>query len=209
MASDVAARDNYLTLALLSRRIIEALKDLVLKNKRDRLKSALPAAIQSLQAATDSQRVTGYGLRVARSYDQVRTINELFPKQDRIAMIGVLEALLDDKAPSAHEEALKVDPTAETCQKQQPGFLKRATLPDAGCQRLRLPLHAQLRYVQNFEPVDAGHSPRNWKSRVSANPRHRPVSAPDRKVSPQHNPASRVTLAILPYIRGRFATVPS
>jgi hypothetical protein len=33
MASDVAARDNYLTLALFSRRIIEALKD-VQKGKR-------------------------------------------------------------------------------------------------------------------------------------------------------------------------------
>src|SRR5689334_8164257 len=61
MASDVAARDNYLTLALFSRRIIEALKDLVLKKKRDRLKSALPAAIESLEAATDSRRLSGFG----------------------------------------------------------------------------------------------------------------------------------------------------
>jgi hypothetical protein len=107
MASDVAARDSYLTLALFSRRIIEALKDLVVKNKRVRLKSALPAAIESLQAATDSRHLSGYGLRVARSYEQVRTINELFPKQARIEMIEVLKALLDDTSPNAEEEALR------------------------------------------------------------------------------------------------------
>jgi hypothetical protein len=108
MAHDVAARDNYLTLALLSRRIIEALKDLVAKNKRERLTTALPAAIESLQAATDSRHhLKGYGLRVARSYDQVRTINELFPKEARIEMIGVLTALLEDTAPNAEQEALK------------------------------------------------------------------------------------------------------
>lgn len=107
MASDVAARDNYLTLALFSRRIIEALKDLVLKHKRDRLKSALPAAIESLLAATDSRNLSGYGLRVARSYDQVRTINELFPTQARIEMIEVLKALLNNTAPNADEEALR------------------------------------------------------------------------------------------------------
>jgi hypothetical protein len=60
MAADTAARDNYLTLALFSRRIIEALKELVQKGERQRLDSALPAAIESLQAATNSrQHLTG------------------------------------------------------------------------------------------------------------------------------------------------------
>jgi hypothetical protein len=107
MASNVAARDNYLTLALLSRRIIEALKDLVIRNERDRLNTALPAAIESLQAATNSRYLSGYGLRVARSYDQVRTINELFTKDARTEMIAVLNALLENKSPNANEEALK------------------------------------------------------------------------------------------------------
>lgn len=106
MASDVAARDNYLTLALFSRRIIEALKDLIKKGARERLQSALPAAIESLQAATDSrQHLTGYGLRVARSYDQVRTINELFPESERLGMIGTLKSLLDNPTPNPEEAA--------------------------------------------------------------------------------------------------------
>jgi hypothetical protein len=108
MASDVAARDNYLTLALFSRRVIEALKDLVQKGKQDRLDSALPAAIESLEAVTDGRNLSGYGLRVARSYDQVRTINELFPKQARIDMIEVLKTLQDKTtAATKKEEAVK------------------------------------------------------------------------------------------------------
>jgi hypothetical protein len=107
MALDASARDNYLTLALFSRRVIEALKELVQKGKRERLNAALPDAIQSLEAVTDSRHLTGYGLRVARSYDQVRTINELFPKQDRIDMIAVLRALQDNSAQSTKDEALK------------------------------------------------------------------------------------------------------
>jgi hypothetical protein len=108
MALDASARDNYLTLALFSRRVIEALKELVQKGKRERLNTALPDAIQSLEAVTDSRHLTGYGLRVARSYDQVRTINELFPKQDRIDMIAVLRALqADNSTHTAKAEALK------------------------------------------------------------------------------------------------------
>ena len=108
MASDVAARDNYLTLALFSRRTIEALKEFVQKGTRERLMSALPAAIESLQAATDSRHhLTGHGLRVARSYDQVRTINELFPAKERLEMITTLQSLLDDAAQHTKEEALQ------------------------------------------------------------------------------------------------------
>jgi hypothetical protein len=106
VASDVASRDHYLTLALFSRRIIEALRELVRSGRRERLQSALPSAIESLQAATDSRKLSGYGLRVVRSYDQVRTINELFPrKQDRVGMIKTLQALQGDISLVAQKEA--------------------------------------------------------------------------------------------------------
>lgn len=106
MASDVISRDHYLTLALFSRRIIEALSELVRSGKRARLRTALPAAIQSLEAATDSRHPSGYGLRVVRSYDQVRTINELFPeKEERVRMINKLKALLTVSNPIVEKEA--------------------------------------------------------------------------------------------------------
>lgn len=109
MASGVASRDHYLTLALFSRRIIEALKELALQGKSERLRTALPAAIESLQAATDSRHhLTGYGLRVARSYDQVRTINELFPeKEDRLGMIETLKSLQGDVTPDVQAKAVE------------------------------------------------------------------------------------------------------
>lgn len=91
--ADIASRDHYLTLALFSRRIIEALRDFVRDGKRKRLDAALPAAIESLQAATENKRPSGYGLRVMRRYDQVRTINDLFPKEDRTKMIKTLKSL--------------------------------------------------------------------------------------------------------------------
>src|SRR5579864_1301693 len=97
MASDIASRDHYLTLALFSRRIIEALREFSKSGKRVRLKSALPAAIESLQAAAGTRHPTGYGIRVTRRYDQVRTINELFPDtRVRTNMIKTLRKLESD-----------------------------------------------------------------------------------------------------------------
>ena len=108
MASNAASRDHYLTLALFSRRIIEALRELVRSGKRDRLQIALPAAIESLQAATDSRHPRGYGLRVVRSYDQVRTINELFPnREDRVRMIETLKTLRKNISPAAQTDAAR------------------------------------------------------------------------------------------------------
>jgi hypothetical protein len=106
VASDVASRDHNLTLALFSRRIIEALRELLRSGKRERLRNALPAAIESLQAATDSRNPRGYGIRVVRSYDQVRTINELFPKkEDRLGMIKTLKVLQKGRAPASQKDA--------------------------------------------------------------------------------------------------------
>ena len=89
------SRSQYLTLALFSRQIIEALLDLVRTGGREKLASALPNAIQSLQAATDSRNaaLSPVTARIATSYDQVRTIDELFPQDARRGMIQTLEAL--------------------------------------------------------------------------------------------------------------------
>jgi len=92
MASDIA-RDHYLTLALFSRRIIEALREFSKSGKRTRLKTALPAAIESLEATTNARHPTGYGIRVRRRYDQVRTITDLFPDTERSKMIRKLKRL--------------------------------------------------------------------------------------------------------------------
>lgn len=109
MASDIASRDQYLTLALFSRRIIEALRDVVVSGKRKRLQIALPDAIESLQVATDRQHAIAATRRAVRSYEQVRTISELFPSEnDRRGMINTLKSLQGKMAePEQKEAALK------------------------------------------------------------------------------------------------------
>lgn len=92
-ASD--SRSQYVSLALFSREIIEALLELVRTGSRERLSRALPNAIESLEAATDSRSaaLSSAALRMATSYDQVRTIDELFPEQARREMIQTLQSL--------------------------------------------------------------------------------------------------------------------
>jgi hypothetical protein len=107
MASAPASRDNYLTLALFSRNIIDGLRDLVEGGSRRQLNRVLPEAIESLQAATDGQQASlkGIGLRMVQNYDQVRTINEVFPrKQDRNRMIRTLRALQASSRPDREKD---------------------------------------------------------------------------------------------------------
>jgi hypothetical protein len=96
MATFHDSRPQYLSLALFSRQIIDALLDLVRGGNREKLEKALPDAIGSLEAATDSRNAAALSpaaSRIATSYDQVRTIDELFPPEDRRRMIETLKAL--------------------------------------------------------------------------------------------------------------------
>jgi hypothetical protein len=104
-ASD--SRSQYLSLALFSRQIIEALLELVRSGDRVKLSKALPNAIESLQAATDSRTaaLTSVVSRIATSYDQVRTIDDLFPEDDRRKMIQTLQSLHTESADLAAQKA--------------------------------------------------------------------------------------------------------
>ncbi len=95
MATFHDSRSQYLSLALFSRQIIDALLDLVRSGSRERLGKALPDAIESLEAATDSRNaaLSPAASRIVTSYDQVRTIDDLFPQEDRRHMIQTLKAL--------------------------------------------------------------------------------------------------------------------
>src|SRR5580692_2283267 len=95
MATFHDSRSQYLSLALFSRQIIDALLDLVRSGDREKLGKALPDAIESLEAATDSRNVTlsPAASRIVASYDQVRTIDDLFPPENRRQMIQTLKTL--------------------------------------------------------------------------------------------------------------------
>jgi len=101
-ASD--SRSQYVSLALFSRQIIDALLELVRTGSRVKLSKALPNAIESLQAATDSRSAalsSSAATRIATSYDQVRTIDELFPEDSRREMIETLRSLYTEGADPA------------------------------------------------------------------------------------------------------------
>jgi hypothetical protein len=104
-ASD--SRSQYVSLALFSRQIIEALLELVRTGSRERLSNALPNAIESLEAATDSRSAGLYpaALRMATSYDQVRTIDELFPENERREMVQTLQSLSTESADPADQRS--------------------------------------------------------------------------------------------------------
>src|ERR1700674_95892 len=95
MATFHDSRSQYFPPALFSRQIIDALLDLVRSGNREKLGRALPDAIESLAAATDSRNaaLSPAASRIVTSYYQVRTIDELFPQEDRRQMIQPLRAL--------------------------------------------------------------------------------------------------------------------
>ena len=70
------SRSQYLSLALFSRQIIDALLELVRTERREKLEKALPAAIESLEAATDSRNA-------ALSPAASRIVTSYFPAQKR------------------------------------------------------------------------------------------------------------------------------
>jgi hypothetical protein len=95
MATFHDSPSQYLSLVLFSRHIIDALLDLVQSGNREKLGSALPLAIESLEAATDSGNaaLSPAASRIVASYDQVLSIDELFPQEERRQMIQTLKAL--------------------------------------------------------------------------------------------------------------------
>jgi len=105
------SRSQYISLALFSRQIIEALLEFVRSGSRDKLATALPNAIESLQAATDSRNaaLSPVTSRITTSYDQVRTIDELFPDENRRGMIRTLEALKSTEADAELQKASAIE----------------------------------------------------------------------------------------------------
>jgi hypothetical protein len=101
------SRSQYVSLALFSRQIIDALLELVRTGSRDKLEKALPNAIESLEAATDSRTAalsSSAATRIATSYDQVRTIDELFPAEQRREMIETLRSLERNPDPETQRD---------------------------------------------------------------------------------------------------------
>lgn len=86
---------SNLSLALLSRQIIDALLDLVRSGRRVRLDAVLPEAIDTLEAVADSRNAphSPARTRIVNSYQQVRLIHRLNSPEEQRAMLLVLSSL--------------------------------------------------------------------------------------------------------------------
>lgn len=108
MPIDLQDRTQYLELALFSQNVISALFDFVDKNQHDRLETALKEALSSLEAVNSSDLKKLVGERVAAfsSYEQLKTLTEVWSTDDRNAAIEGIRRLLKSPKPIATKRAV-------------------------------------------------------------------------------------------------------
>ena len=84
MPVDLQGRGQYLELALFSQNVVSALLEFVDKDREDRLEPSLNEALTSLNAVTsdDLNRLVGERVAAFSSYEQLKTLNEVWSKDD-------------------------------------------------------------------------------------------------------------------------------
>ena len=101
---DLQDRAQYLSLALFAQQIVSVLMEFVDEKKSAKLKGALEEALNSLRRAKDptaAAKATAFG-----SYEQLRTLEEVWTDQDRARAIRMMRAVLRDPvSPKSKEVA--------------------------------------------------------------------------------------------------------
>ena len=101
---DLQDRAQYLSLALFAQQIVSVLMEFVDEKKSAKLKDALEEALSSLRRAKDptaAAKATAFG-----SYEQLRTLEEVWTDQDRARAIRMMRAVLRDPvSPKSKEVA--------------------------------------------------------------------------------------------------------
>jgi hypothetical protein len=96
---DLQDRAQYLSLALFAQKVVSVLMDFVDERKNTHLKISLEEALNSLQRAKDPsasslKRATAFG-----SYEQLRTLDEVWSDKDRANAIRMIRTIL--RAPNS------------------------------------------------------------------------------------------------------------
>lgn len=94
--TDLQDRAQYLSLALFSQKVISALMDYVDKDKQGTLKPSLDEALASLRSVQAKHPSTAAQRRVAafRSYEHLRTLEEVWSRKERADAIKMISAIL-------------------------------------------------------------------------------------------------------------------
>jgi hypothetical protein len=103
---DLQDRAEYLTLALFAQRIVSVLMAYVDEKKSAKLKGALEGALDSLQRVQhptlSRSKVAAFG-----SYEQLRTLDEVWTDQDRTRAVRMIRAIL--RAPDSPKSSKIAD----------------------------------------------------------------------------------------------------
>ncbi len=98
-AMDLQDRAQYLSLALFAQGVISALMGYVDENKRAHLKDALEDALSSLLRAKNPSLSPRGRASVFNSYEQLRTLEEVWNADERESAIRMMRAIV--RAPSS------------------------------------------------------------------------------------------------------------
>ena len=96
---DLQGRAQYLSLALFAQQVVSVLMEFVDEQKTVRLKDSLNEALNSLQHANDPSASPSRKAMAFKSYEQIRTLDEVWTDSDRKKAIRMMRAIL--RAPSS------------------------------------------------------------------------------------------------------------
>jgi hypothetical protein len=125
MPVDLQGRGQYLELALFSQNVVSALLEFVDKDREDRLEPSLNEALTSLNAVTsdDLNRLVGERVAAFSSYEQLKTLNEVWSKDDIKEAAEVISRLL--RAPKPSKKKADAERLVDLFSKLQKQALRR------------------------------------------------------------------------------------
>lgn len=94
---DLQDRAQYLSLALFAQQIVSVLMEFVDEGKSGKLKKTLESALNSLRRAKDPTAFSKSKATAFSSYEQLRTLEEVWSDQDRTRAIRMIYMVLRDQ----------------------------------------------------------------------------------------------------------------
>jgi hypothetical protein len=91
---DIQDRAQYLSLALFAQQIVSVLMEFVDERKSAKLTNTLKEALISLRRAKDPTAFSGSKATAFGSYEQVRTLEEVWSDKDRARAVRMIRAVL-------------------------------------------------------------------------------------------------------------------
>ena len=105
MASD---RSQFLSLAVLSQSVVEALIAYIEDDDWEKMKARLADVVGPLESAIGRSGASSAGRHALASYEQLRTLAEVWKPKERQDVIRTLRALLRNQTASSKSEARKL-----------------------------------------------------------------------------------------------------